>query len=219
MDPRISDGEFRTAFRLAQHANAETGAIFPSQERLADQMGKKERTVRACIAGLASKGWLAIWRPNKRAPNSYRFDAQHVNAILDRQLMLNEARAEARKAIEPVSDDRQKSAAQTNLTGRNQPLVTGRNLPLNTLREHLKEGSLYEGEDSIRIEDAREEHASTADPHTPYPVPETEDDLAMMLEDLFTGCRLSPDLLNRMRRLLMAGRLTPAIVAEHQEAA
>ncbi len=34
MDPRVTDGEFRTAFRLAQHANAETGAIFPSQERL-----------------------------------------------------------------------------------------------------------------------------------------------------------------------------------------
>ncbi|TIM30030.1 MAG: helix-turn-helix domain-containing protein [Mesorhizobium sp.] len=97
MDPRVTAGEFRVAYRLAQHANAETGAIFPSQDRLASQVGMKERSVRACIASLVSKGWLRKRRPNRRTSNSYSFDTTHINAILDRQITLNEARKEERK--------------------------------------------------------------------------------------------------------------------------
>lgn len=98
MDPRVTAGEFRVAFRLLQHANSETGAIFPSQDRLASQIGMKERTVRACIDGLVRKGWLHKERPNRRVPNFYRFDTTHINQVLDRQAMLNDARREERIA-------------------------------------------------------------------------------------------------------------------------
>ncbi|WP_353646418.1 helix-turn-helix domain-containing protein [Mesorhizobium sp. WSM2239] len=43
----VKAAEFRVAYRLVQHANSEGGAIFPSQERLADQTGTKVRIVRA----------------------------------------------------------------------------------------------------------------------------------------------------------------------------
>lgn len=106
MDPRVTAGEFRVAFRLMQHANAETGAIFPSQDRLASQIGMKERAVRACIAGLVSKGWLRTRRPNRRTSNLYSFDRKHINAILDRQISLNEARKEERKTRARPKPDR-----------------------------------------------------------------------------------------------------------------
>jgi hypothetical protein len=96
MDPRVTAGEFRVAYRLMQHANAATGAIFPSQDRLASQIGMRERSVRSCIAGLVAKGWLNKCRPNRRSSNMYRFDSKHTNAILDRQIALNEARKEER---------------------------------------------------------------------------------------------------------------------------
>lgn len=104
MDPRLTSTEFRVAYRLLQHANAETRAIFPSQDRIASQIGSKERAVRAAIAGLVAKGWLTVSRRNRRLPNMYRFETGHVNAILDRQISLNEARKEERlRRGHPVS--------------------------------------------------------------------------------------------------------------------
>lgn len=96
MDPRVTSTEFRVAFRLAQHANVATRSIFPSQERIASQIGMKERAVRAAIGGLVAKGWLTKARHNRRLPNTYRFDTRNVNAILDRQISLDEARKEER---------------------------------------------------------------------------------------------------------------------------
>jgi hypothetical protein len=137
MDPRVTHSEFRVAFRLTQHANGETGAIFPSQERLADQTGMKVRTVRACIAGLIRKGWLHVFRPNRRTPNLYRFDSRHINAILDRQLTMDDARKEERMS-RSVRVERHPDDGQTKLTGITQPLVSGIQMTPNTLTEHLK---------------------------------------------------------------------------------
>ena len=138
MDPRITPGEFRVAYRLAQHANSKTGAIFPSQDRLASQTGMKERSVRACIAGLVHKGWLKKSRPNRRGTNFYRFDAQHINAILDRQIMLDDARREER-ATKALPHDRHPNDGQKRLTGTTMPVVTGIQMPPNTSREHLED--------------------------------------------------------------------------------
>ena len=96
MDPRVTSTEFRVAYRLLQHANAETMAIFPAQGRIASQIGAKERTVRAAVRGLVAKGWLTVSRFNRRLPNLYRFETRNVNAILDRQSSLDEARKEER---------------------------------------------------------------------------------------------------------------------------
>lgn len=148
MDPRVTDGEFRIAFRLMQHANGENGAIFPSQERIADQTGKKLRTVRSCIAGLVSKGWLHIVRPNRRISNWYRFDRKHLNHILDRQIVMDEARREDRsmKSRRLERFDRHLDDAQTLLTGNSLPIVSGSQMTVNTLKEHLKDSGSIEEE-------------------------------------------------------------------------
>jgi hypothetical protein len=138
MDPRVSHGEFRVAFRLLQHANAKTGRIFPSQERIANQIGVKVRQVREYIAGLVEKGWLRATRPNRQLPNQYAFDLKHVNAILDRQISLQDALSEERA-------ERRNATSQKSLRGEKSPLARGRILPvprgrippLNTLSEPL----------------------------------------------------------------------------------
>ena len=144
MDPRVTGSEFRVAFRLLQHANSETLAIFPSQDRIASQTGMKERTVRACVAGIVKKGWLHKSRSNRRVSNSYRFDTKHVNAILDRQIILNEARREERIGRSKPSD-RQSDAVQTSMTGIMLPIVSGIQVPDNTLTLHLKNKGIEEG--------------------------------------------------------------------------
>lgn len=219
MDPRVTDGEFRTAYRLAQHANSETGAMFPSQERLADQMGTKARAVRQRIAGLVEKGWLLIWRPNKRAPNSYRFDGRHVNAILDRQAMLNEARREDKAKAIPGSFDRHEKTSQNLLTGTKRPLVTGTKRPPNTLREHLKDIHLKEGEEALKVSSASPSYGEEDDPHQPYPVPTSGEEAIAMLGQMRTAANLSPAVLTFFRKKLFAGELTPAMVEEQRRLA
>jgi len=143
MDPRVTNGEFRIAYRLAQHANSKTGAIFPSQDRLASQTGMTIRGVRNCIAGLIKKGWLRARRPNRRLSNFYEFDGRHVNPILDRQIMLDDVRREER-AAKAIPHDRHSRDGQKRLTGMTMPLVTGIQMPPNTSSKHLKEISSEE---------------------------------------------------------------------------
>ncbi|MBN9018743.1 MAG: hypothetical protein J0H11_15120 [Rhizobiales bacterium] len=86
------------------------------------------------------------------------------------------------------------------------------------------EGSLYEKEGYWELEDTRVEAGPADDERpdaldVPYPAPASEDDLERTLADLFDGCRLSPNLITAMRKMLMAGRLTPAIVAHQREVA
>lgn len=77
----------------------------------------------------------------------------------------------------------------------------------------LKEGqpSSFVGELPLRVSAGPQEDA-----HTPYPVPTSQDELAATLSGLFDGCSLSPVLLAGLRRMLAAGRLTPAIVDEQR---
>lgn len=153
MDPRRTPTEFLVAFRLAQHANGETGAIFPSQQTIAEQIGKPVRTVRAAIAGLKRKGWLVVRKGGFNKPNYYQFDDRHVNAILDRATTLADARREEREA-KRLTARRQPVATHIDLTGNYLPVpvgnqmppVSGNQMPPNTLRgtpegEHLKDSS------------------------------------------------------------------------------
>lgn len=150
MDPRVTPAEFRVAFRLMQHANGENGAIFPAQDRIADQTGMKLRTVRACIAGLVDKGWLNVIRPNKRLPNLYRFKIDHMNAILDRQTTMGEYRKEER-AAKKRRFDRHSDAAHNVLTGSRMTLVSGSQMTPNTLSVTPEQDSSTEIESTSTV--------------------------------------------------------------------
>lgn len=148
-DPRLTHLEFRVGVRLLQHANGETGAIFPSQQAIAEQIGVQARSVRSAIAGLKKKGWILTRRNGFNRPNSYAFDDRHANDILDRVATMADARREERET-RALKTKRQDFAYHPPVTGKipslqsgmDLPLVTGRNLPPNTLKvtpaaEHL----------------------------------------------------------------------------------
>lgn len=130
-DPRLTHLEFRVAFRLIQHANGETGAMFPAQQTIAEQIGIQARAVRNAIAGLKNKGWLLSRRGGYNRPNFYAFDDRHANAILDRAASMADARREDR-AARKLGTRRQKYAGQLSVTGKIMPVPTGISVPIRT---------------------------------------------------------------------------------------
>jgi hypothetical protein len=133
LDCRVTASEFRLAFRLLQHANSVTRAIFPSQELLAIEMGVRPRQVRACLSGLIRKGWVKKTRYNRQLSNSYEFLEQHVSAVLDRQQSLKESLDEERQAR---WSERSKSPSHNRLSGIGVPVATGHREPLPTGAPH-----------------------------------------------------------------------------------
>ena len=97
LDPRLRTSDFKVAFKLMQFRNAQTGLCNPSYETIADETGLKPETVRVCVKKLSKSGWIAVRRPNYSKPNVYGFLYDHVNPMLDRRIMLRDARAELRK--------------------------------------------------------------------------------------------------------------------------
>ncbi|ASY58451.1 helix-turn-helix domain-containing protein [Sinorhizobium sp. CCBAU 05631] len=59
-DPRLSATDFRVGYRLLSYMNAETGACFPKQETIADDVGVTDRTIRLSLVNLRACGWLKI---------------------------------------------------------------------------------------------------------------------------------------------------------------
>ncbi len=77
-DRRLSATDFRVAYRLLSYMNAETGACFPKQEAIADDVGVTDRTIRLSLVNLRACGWLRIEErqlPNGRGrSNFYLFE-------------------------------------------------------------------------------------------------------------------------------------------------
>ncbi|SHF04619.1 hypothetical protein SAMN02745157_1510 [Kaistia soli DSM 19436] len=183
---------------------------------------------------LIKLGYLEEAAKSRTGVARYRFRKPRENLVLDHQLeareKLREIEAERQESQrlrrrhhvsedsslttpDPVSED--SSRTQAACECRNLTYVSEDSAP-NYLEEYL-EDSLSEQEGSIRIEDTRE--PGDGSQHVPYPPPQTVDDLEQQLADLFDGCQLSPNLLVGMRKLLIAGRLTPAIVAQQRKVA
>jgi len=85
-DRRLSATDFRVAYRLLSYMNAESGACFPKQETIADDVGVTDRTIRHSLVNLRACGWLKIEErqlPNGRGKsNFYLFeDATVGNAV------------------------------------------------------------------------------------------------------------------------------------------
>lgn len=128
IDPRVRPSDFKVAFKLMQFRNAQTGICHPSYETIADETGLKPETVRACVKQLSKCGWIAVKRPNRSKPNVYRFLHDHVNDMLDRRIMLREARAEQRKeratqtALQAFDRDRENGASLLDRDENNGPV-------------------------------------------------------------------------------------------------
>jgi hypothetical protein len=114
LDPRLTPTDFRVAYWLIQHVNAETGQCNPSQRLIAQYCNLKERTVRAAIGHLCNAGWLRKSRSG-RGSNQYRFSDSNVSAMLDRRTLIRDhlqlERAYRQADAGPVALDRHEDAA------------------------------------------------------------------------------------------------------------
>jgi len=210
---------------IMDFVNDTTRKAWPSEGMLAIALGVNRKTIRKYMQVLIDAKWLKVGGRSKRGTTIYEVQDYRMNAVLD-QLTIEIDRFRESEAVRqhkrrlkrdvcpPVGTPAESVSVHMDGTASDH---TGGH-------EHLQETpsfkNLYEKEDSIRTEYAREkvDHVgSDADQHVPYPVPETEEDLERTLADLFDGCRLSPNLLTGMRKMLIAGRLTPAIVAHQRE--
>jgi len=206
-DPRMSPTAKIVGVFLLQCVNSETLQCNPSYRTIADVLGfKTEKTAERAISALVDCGWLAIRRFNRTKSNRYVFLANdaRTKAIDDYQIVMADKRA----------DDRSTFLEQTNLSGRNvleQTFLSGPE-QTNLSGKHLKGTPEvtygYEEEERIKV-------SATL----PYPIPESEEQLADMLANLFDGCRLSSHLMVAMRKMLMAGTLTPEIVDQQRRLA
>lgn len=121
------------ALRLLAHADSSTWEIFPSQVRIALEIGLKQRAVKYCIKRLAETGWLVAERTNRRLSNRYRFSFDRVGQITDRLNLIRDELAALRGTALPIKKtvEGQNGAPER---GSKMPLVRGTALPPNTLR-------------------------------------------------------------------------------------
>lgn len=121
---------------------ATVDGIFPSQARMALELGVCERSIRDGITALKERGWIVSARMGSGRSNVYALASNSVLAadIELRRQKAKETIAQARFERRTRSTDRQRFAGVTGrdlpvLTGRDLPLMTGRDLPPIPLRE------------------------------------------------------------------------------------
>lgn len=222
-DPRMNSDTIRVVLYLLHSVNMKSLQCNPSQKTIAEELNMTRRTVERCIARAIAAGWVAAARFDRNMSNWYLMveNAEKAKAIDDRIDFLRQARADERAEV--------KQAVAKRITGFDPSVVAVRTIsdpsvvavpdPSGVADKHLSgtlEDSLYEGERPLRTSTVPSYEEIEDDPHLPYPTPEGEQELASMLSQLFAGCQLSPPIMSAMRKMLMAGKLTPAIVEEQR---
>jgi predicted transcriptional regulator len=86
VDTRLTELDFRVAFRIMQHVNGRTKLAWPSVSRLAAQLGKSEDRIRASTKRLHDLDWVRKRRHSRKAPNEYVFRDKNVAETIDKML-------------------------------------------------------------------------------------------------------------------------------------
>lgn len=151
MDLELRGNEFLVAFRLLQHANSDSLAIFPSQDRIALQIGMDPRTVRRCVSGLVTKGWLKYIRPNRQKTNHYVFCQEKINAMGERKKLLDDRsdrKFERSKMSSQPDYDRTHSPGpeRTNVSAPDGTMLPSKHLKRTPDRNTLTEGAENRGQ-------------------------------------------------------------------------
>ena len=94
-DPRLKPADKLVAVYILGHLNCETRMTFPAAETISDEVCIGPRHVTRAIARLKATGWLVTQRRFNKS-SLYRFSDKNVNAMIDRLLLLKEARREVR---------------------------------------------------------------------------------------------------------------------------
>lgn len=218
-DPRMTPTAKLVGLYLLQCVNSETLQCNPSYRTIADVLGfKTEKTAERAIAALVQCGWLEIRRFDRTKSNRYVFlvNGSRTKAIDEYQMLMADKRAENRDhLIEQTSVSGRRLVEQTSVSGPEQTNMSGKHL------KGTPEVILgYEEEGPLKVSPVPSINpyalAKDDDRHVPYPVPASVEELTATLQHLFEGCGLSPELIGAMRKMLTAGRLTPAMVEEQR---
>lgn len=206
----------REAWLSISRARAKTGLserqISNSRQRLAGVPQKgKDKPGRTYLSPQRKDGLTTIYR----VENPWLEDSRaHVAEMTDHLRELQTERKAERRRIErvPANSAGTEEALSHSPSDWDVPANNAGNIPSYTPQDiALKE------ENPFQLGSTPQTYGQEDDPHLPYPVPETAAELQSMLEELFSGCRLSPTLMAGMRGMLMAGNLTPAMVAKQRE--
>lgn len=226
---------------LVERLNFDTGRCDPSHQCIADDLEIGLRTVERTMPRIAAAGWIEVVRRGKTTSNFYRLrvPVEKVHRLLERVDDLRQRRADEREerrlklSDPPLLADHLESDPPFErthepplLAGHEPPLLAGKPLKGTSEEEPLKDSQGSEGE-GLRLR-AREDDSSPANAyamakagdhrHVPFPVPTTEEDLARRLS-AFRAQGIDPALIGNLRRELVAGRLTPAMVDEWRKSA
>ena len=147
VDPRLSPADFKVGVALIQFLNGKTGALFPSNAAIAENVRLSERHVRTCLSKLRDAGWLRWRRGNRQLANEYQFDLTNLEAMLDYKLSMQEGRKERKAERARVASDRNHSSSRKS-SDRNHSSSPDRN---HSSDQHLKvtpEGMGIEEQDS-----------------------------------------------------------------------
>ncbi len=80
-DHSLPPSAFRVAYELSRHVHREKGYAWPSQAKLAADLGMAERHVRRLVEAIIERAHLAVERgPNRRASNHYRLVLKPTSA-------------------------------------------------------------------------------------------------------------------------------------------
>lgn len=166
---------------------------------------KSKTTARAARKLLVENGYMVRIGETKDGCEKYRVENPHHERV---QMHIRETE-EYLKQIEAGRREEER---------RKKKLAADRGSDIDPkyLRRNLGGiGSREEGQ-PIKVSTVLSYGEKDDDPHLPYPVPTSEDELLRMLAELFEGCHLSPAIMSAMRKMLTTGKLTPAIVEEQR---
>jgi hypothetical protein len=92
-DDRITDGEFRVAFRVMQAVNAETRVAIISDETIKEEVPRTNRwKCNDARKKLSELGWWKVTSGHGGTASRYEFSIENRNAILDQRVAKKDAR-------------------------------------------------------------------------------------------------------------------------------
>lgn len=229
-DPRLSRAPCAAAivvlasFVTIDKRTMKPTPAFASLVTMMARGGMKEKLARRARKLLEQEGYLVpTGSKTKDGCIKYRIENPHEERV---QMHVREAiEYWNEQETERRAEERRKKLAKTHVGSPQTSTENRCGFPTGThvgspqtpnyLREYLSGYGSEEESRPIKVSSARDETENN--PHQPYSAPESEVELTSMLATLFDGCQPSPAIMQAMRKMLIAGKLTPAIVEGQRE--
>jgi DNA-binding MarR family transcriptional regulator len=106
-DPLMSGSAFKALSYLIDCLNFDTGRCDPSQQTIADEIGKHVSTAERVLKNLQEAGWIVIHRRGRTTTNFYRLGVRQskIDAITEDSTARRDLRIAARSAARRLESD------------------------------------------------------------------------------------------------------------------